>query len=160
MGGTVKKCYNETIDSIGYYSWLSNDTLLYYKLTSPHSLLMYCDKSNEDKWLCNNPTRAFKKLNGNLFIYGIKDSLNVQYRIYNTVIKRSEEVASHKSTSEDFVWNKNLGLIKSEGTQLLQYNEKTKTWSVLFDFSTYGIKKITRFTFDSNNKYLVVVDNT
>ena len=36
LDGTVKKCYNEGIDSIGYYTWLSNDTLLYYKLTEPH----------------------------------------------------------------------------------------------------------------------------
>ena len=94
-----------------------------------------------------------------MFLYGIKDSLQVQYRIYNTVIKRSGEFATHKSLGEDFVWNKSLGLIKSEGTQLLQYNEKTKTWNILFDFVGSGIKKITRFTFDQNNKYIVVVDN-
>ena len=99
-------------------------------------------------------------LSGNLFIYGIKDSLQVQYRIYNTVIKRSEEFCIHKSQSEDFVWNKVYGLIKSEGAQLLQYNQKTKTWNAWFDFSGYGIKKITRFTFDKNNKYVVVTDNT
>ena len=160
LDGTVKKCYHQGIDSIGYYTWLSNDTILYYKLTNPHSLRMYCDKSKEDKWLCNMPTRAFKKLSGNLFIYGIKDSLQVQYRMYNTVIKRSEEFCMHKSNSEDFVWNKAFGLIKSEGAQLLQYNEKIKIWNVLFDFSSYGIKKITRFTFDKNNKYIVVTDNT
>ncbi len=160
LDGTLKKCFNEGIDSIGYYSWLSNDTLLYYKLTNPHSLRMFCDKSKEDKWLCNKPTRAFKKQKGNIFIYGIKDSLQVQYRLYNTVIKRSEEFVSHKSESEDFVWNNSFGLVKSEGLQLLQYNTKNKSWNVLFDFTSYGIKKITRFAFDANNKYIVVVDNT
>ncbi|MGZ3885512.1 MAG: TolB family protein, partial [Bacteroidia bacterium] len=32
LDGSVKACYNKGLDSIGYYSWLSNDTLLYYKL--------------------------------------------------------------------------------------------------------------------------------
>lgn len=159
LDGTVKKCYNVGIDSIGYYSWLSNDTMLYYKLTEPHSLRMYCDKSKEDKWICNKPTRAFKKIPGNLFLYGIKDSLQIQYRIYNTVIKRSDEFATHKSANEDFIWNKTLGLVKSEGAQLFQYNEKTKSWSVLFDFASAGIKKITRFAFDKDNKNIVIVDN-
>lgn len=159
LDGTVKKCYNEGIDSIGYYSWLSNDTLLYYKLTEPHSLRMYIETGKADKWICNSPSRAFKKLKGNDFIYGIKDSLQIQYRVYNPVIRRSDEFALHKSKSEDFVWNETLGLIKSEGAQILRYDVASKTWNVLFDFSSSGIKKITRFAFDSKNKSIVIVDN-
>lgn len=159
LDGTVKKCYSEGIDSIGYYSWLSNDTLLYYKLTDPHSLRMYIENGKADKWICNSPCRAFKHMEGNVFLYGIKDSISVQYRYYNTVLRRSEEYATHKSKSEDFVWNKNYGLVKSEGAQLLWYNSLEKTWNVLFDFAPKGIKKITRFAFDSKNKNIVVVDN-
>jgi hypothetical protein len=159
LDGKVKKCYHEGIDSIGYYSWLSNDTLLYYKLTEPHSLRMYIETGKVDKWLCFHPTRAFKKLKGNDFMYGIKDSSQVQYRSYNTMIARSDEYAVHKSKSEDFIWNEKLGLLKSEGTQILSYDPKTKNWSVLFDFSSAGIKQITRFAIDAKNKYIVVVDN-
>jgi hypothetical protein len=157
--GAVKKCFNEGIDSIGYYSWLSNDTLLYYKLTEPHSLRMYIETDKVDKWLCFHPARAFKKLDGNNFMYGIKDSSQVQYRSYNPVIAKSDEFAVHKSKSEDFIWNRKLGLLKSEGTQILKYNSLDKTWSVLFDLSSAGIKKITRFAIDPKNKYIVVVDN-
>ena len=159
LDGSVKKCYNEGIDSIGYYSWLTNDTLLYYKLTEPHSLRMFCETNKADKWLCNSPTRAFKYLEGNKFIYGIKDSLQVQYRIYNTVIRRSDMYCSHKSKSEDFVWNKEYGLVKSEGTHLLRFDALNKEWTVMFDFAPAGIKKITRFAFDAKNKTVVVVDN-
>lgn len=159
LDGTVKKCYNTGIDSIGYSTWLSNDTLLYYKLTAPHSLRMYNDLSKEDKWLCNSPTRAFKKINGSKFIYGIKDSAQIQYRIYNTLLKRSDEYTVHKSGGEDFIWHPELGLIKSEGAQLFVFDNKLKTWSVLFDFSSAGIKKITRFIFDAKTKFVVIVDN-
>lgn len=159
LDGTIAKCYNEGIDSIGYYSWLSSDSLLYYKLTNPHSLRAFYKSSEEDVWLCNHPSRAFKRTKGNEFIYAIKDSLSITYRSYNTLIKKSTEYAYHKSTSEDFVWNEVLGLVKSEGTQLLQYNVPTKSWLTLFDFASFGIKKITRFAFDSKNKQLVIVDN-
>ncbi len=159
LDGTVNKCYNKEIDSIGYYSWLSNDTLLYYKLTEPHSLRMFIETGKADKWICDHPTRAFKELKGNEFMYGIKDSVQVQYRIYNTVIRRSDEFTLHKSKSEDFIWHSTLGLIKAEGAQLLQYDREKKLWNVLFDFASAGVKKITRFAFDSKSKNIVIVDS-
>jgi hypothetical protein len=160
LDGTLKKCYNENIDSIGYYSWISSDTLLYYKLTAPHSLRMYVGGSNEDKWICFHPSRAFKKTKGNSFIYAIKDSTQIQYRIYNTQLKRSDLYAVYNGElSEDFIWHSSLGLLKSQGSTILKYEEKAKSWSVIYDLSTYGLKKITRFAISSNNKYLVIVDN-
>lgn len=92
-------------------------------------------------------------------MYGIKDSSHVQYRSYNPVIARSDEYAMHNSGSEDFTWSKILGLLKSEGTQILRYEPKTKSWSVLFDFAASGLKKITRFAIDPKNRNIVVVDN-
>ena len=67
--------------------------------------------------------------------------------------------ASYPSINEDFIWHPELGLIKSEGSDLLKYNEQSKTWDVLFSFSNLGIKKITRFVFDSKNKQLAIVSN-
>lgn len=157
--GSFIKCMNESIDSIGYYSWLSVDTLLYYKLTEPHSLRMNLMATGGDVWICNAPSRAIKKCGGNEFMYAIKDSSSIQYRIYNTVTQKSLVYASHKSLSEDFVFNREWGLVKSEGSQLLRYDLTSKAWLTLFDFTSYGIKKITRFSFDSKNKQLVIVDN-
>lgn len=159
LDGSFIKCLTEGIDSIGYYTWLSTDTLLYYKLTEPHSLRMSYSGFGKDIWLCDSPSRAFKRCDGNEFIYAIKDSTTIKYRKYNSVTERSVEYAIHKSKSEDFVFNKQWGLVKSEGTQLLRYDVISKTWLSLFDFSNYGIKKITRFTFDSKNKQVVIVDN-
>lgn len=38
LDGTFNHIIAEHVDSVGYHSWLSKDTLLYYKLTNPHSL--------------------------------------------------------------------------------------------------------------------------
>lgn len=160
MDGTFKTIVHEGTDSIGYHTWLSADTLMYYKLTEPHSLRVLDLKTNKDVWICNNPTRAFKK-NGNSsrFIYGIKDSTSTQFRIYNPALRESSLYATYPSVNEDFIWHPELGLIKSEGSDLLRYNEQTKTWDVLFSFSSLGIKKITRFVFDSKTKQLAIVSN-
>ena len=148
-------------DSVGYFTWLNKDTVLYYKLTNPHSLRAWNIHTNKDVWICDNPTRAFKKYGKtSQFIYGLKkDSSSVEFRIYNPTMKESKIYASYPSLNEDFVWNDELGLIKSENADLMYYKESSKTWEVLFSFSQLGIKKITRFVFDTKNKRLAIVSN-
>jgi hypothetical protein len=136
---------------------MSNDTLWYYKLTSPHSLRM--NASSNDKWICYSPIRAFKRINGTKFLYGVKDSAVIIYRLYDPIIKKSTIYATRAGQDEDFVWQNSLGLVKSEGTKLMRYDEKQKNWTELFDLAGFGIKKITRFAFDEKTKHLVVVDN-
>lgn len=160
IDGSFKRIVHEGTDSIGYHSWLNTDTLMYYKLTEPHSLRVLDLKSNKDVWICDHPTRAFKQIGrSSCFIYGIKDSVSTQFRMYNPALKESSVYATYPSINEDFIWNSEFGLIKSEGSDLLKYNEQTKTWEVLFSFSNLGIKKITRFVFDAKNKQLAIVSN-
>lgn len=158
--GKFSKIVHEATDSVGYHTWLSNDTLLYYKLTEPHSLHALDLKTNKDVCIADYPTRAFKKYgNRQQFIYAIKDSVSVQFRIYDPRLRESFLYATYPSISEDFIWHPELGLIKSENGDLMRYNEKSKNWEVLFSFSSLGIKKITRFVFDNKTKQLAIVSN-
>ena len=147
------------MDSVGYFTFLNSDTVLYYKLTSPHSLRYFVKSSNEDKWLTNNPIRAFKTINRHSFIYGIKDSAKVTFYKYDFIFHKAEKYAEYNSLSEDAIWHQQFGLIKSEANKLLKYDALKKEWILLFDLSLFGIKKITRFNFDPKNNYLVIVDN-
>jgi hypothetical protein len=160
LDGTFDKIIAETTDSIGYHTWLNKDTMLYYKLTQPHSLRAVNLKNSEDVWICDNPSRAFKKIGkGSQFIYAIKDSTKIHYRIYNPTLRESKLYATAIGVNEDFIWHQEFGLVISDNSDLKKYNEQTKTWDILFSFSNVGIKRITRFNFDSKTKQLVIVDN-
>lgn len=160
VDGKFDKIIHQNTDSVGYYTWLNKDTVLYYKLTEPHSLRALNLITNTDVWLCDMPTRAFKKIgNTNKFMYGIKKEGSIEYRMYNSALKESTLYTTHSSLNEDFIWHPELGLIKSEGSDLLRYNEQAKQWEVLFSFGNMGVKKITRFVFDSKNKQLAIVSN-
>lgn len=149
--------FNE--DSIGYFFPLNTDTILYYKLTSPHSLRAHHIKTHEDNWLCNHPVRGFKQTNDQTFIYGIKDSGMVVFYRYNPHIKKAHRICDYPSLNEDIFWHKQWGLLKSEGVCILQWDALQKTWKTLFDLKPFGIKRITRFCFDPKNNYLTIVDN-
>jgi len=158
--GSFIKFANDVTDSVGYYSWLNADTMLYYKLTNPHSLRVLNLKSGKDVWICDNPSRAFRLIPATShFIYAIKNDSVLEFRIYNPALKESKVYTTYISGNEDFIWHAELGLIKAENSDLLNYNEKTKKWEVLFSFGNLGIKKITRFTFDPKTKQLAVVSN-
>ncbi|WP_317898698.1 TolB family protein [Aurantibacillus circumpalustris] len=147
------------MDSIGYFTFLNSDTLVYYKLTQTHSLRYYSMRTKEDKWLANSPVRGFKAINRHKLIYGLKDSVHVTFYVYDFLLHKAYQYAEYPSVNEDIIWHPTWGLIKSEENKLMRFDEVNQTWSVLFDLSSFQIKKITRFIFDPENKCLVVVNN-
>jgi len=146
-------------DSVGYYTWLNKDSVLYYKLTAPHSLHAYDIKNKRDVWIANSPTRSFKPVKNFSFFYCTQDKNESMVRIYNMRLKKSEEYVAVKKENEDFIWDKTLGLIKSEGSKIMRYNDDIKTWVEMADFSAFGVGKITRFAFSPNGRYIAVVGN-
>jgi hypothetical protein len=147
-------------DSVGYYSFLNSDTVVYYKLTQPHSLWMHTRSSNTEFKLCDHPTRTFRPVNRHSLIYGIKDSAKVSIYKYDFLIRKAVKYAEYQNLCEDMIWHKDIGLLLSDGTKLMRYDASAKKWLVLFDLSAFGIKKISRFDFDSKFKYLILVNNS
>jgi hypothetical protein len=146
-------------DSVGYFSFLNADTVLYYKLSDPHSLRARSISKGNDVLIAENITRAFRPAAKNKFFYVVKEEKVNKVRLYDILLKKSEEYAIAKTENEDFIWDKGLGLIKSDGSKLLRYNADLKTWVELGDFSAAGISKITRFALSPNGRFLAIVSN-
>lgn len=161
LQGRFKKIVHEGTDSVGYYTWLNHDSLLYYKLTAPHSLRALDLRTGRDVKICDQPGRAFRPVAGShRFMYEVKkDSTGMYYRLYDPTLRKSSDYAMSPSPGEDFVWSTVFGLVRSENGTLLVYRPKTGTWATLFDFTKSGITKITRFMFDAQHKQLVIVSN-
>lgn len=160
LQGRFKYMVSPGTDSVGYYTWLNKDSLLYYKLTEPHSLHALNLQNGKDAWICDHPSRAFKPVPGTKnFVYAVKDSASMTCRLYNPVLRSSSVYCHYPSLSEDFIWNEALGLVKSEGASLLRYNPRSQRWETFLSFEKAGIKKITRFAFDAHNKQLLIVNN-
>ena len=146
-------------DSVGYFTFLNADTLVYYKLTEPHSLRYFYMHNGEDRYITSSPVRGFKAMNRHQLIYGVKDSSGVRFYTYDFLVHKSSPYAYYPSLSEDILWHPAFGLLKSEGADILKYDEVRNTWLTLFSLKAYGIKKITRFLIDSQCKTLIVVNN-
>ena len=155
----IKHCVTENTDSIGYYAWFGKDTLLYYKLTDPHSLRVLDLKTGEDNWLCNHPTRSFKKVSATTFFYVIHEERQNFMYLYDIYTKKATLYAKDRPDNQDYVWQADLGLVKSEQSKIYHYSKDSKVWAEVVDFSFWGIKKITRFAFSEDKKHMAVVSS-
>jgi hypothetical protein len=146
-------------DSIGYYYFLNNDTVVFFKLTEPSSLRWRTTSDSTEHFLGFKPTRCFQAVNRHTLVYGRKDSASVEYYRYDFLLRRATKLATHVPGSEDLFWHRDLGLMIAYKNEILRYNEQTKSWDVLFNFSSFGMRKITRFVIDPSAKRLALVDN-
>jgi hypothetical protein len=151
--------YKSTFDSVGYYTFLNADTIVYYQLTSPPSLRYHVKSSGEDKFIASSPIRTFLTLNRHVLLFGIKEKEQLTFFKYDFLLAKAIKYTSLSSLSEDFFYHPDYGLMMSEGNKLLRFIEKTGTWQQLFDLSASGISKITRFAISPDGKFLAVVDN-
>lgn len=143
-------------DSVGYYSWVNQDTLLYYKLTKPHSLWAYAVKANKEWEIAKQPIRTFRPLNRTQFVYGIKDSLRVIYMMYDFLIHKAKIITACENGVEDFCLHPQLGIIRPEKSKLLYYHASSKQWREWCDLAGFGIKEISRVSFSPNGKWLSI----
>jgi hypothetical protein len=157
---TITNSNFSAFDSAGYYHFLNADTVLYYKLTQPHTLRYFVSSTGKDGLLAEHPCRTFKKVDRSTFMFGVKDSASTRYFLYDVRLQKAKLYASINSVNEDMTWHPHHGLLISNQATILKYNSSTEKWETLYDLSSFGIKKITRFCFDPKNKYLVVVNNT
>jgi len=143
-------------DSVGYYAWVNQDTLLYYKLTQPHSLWAYAVKANKEWEIAKQPIRTFKPLNRTQFVYGIKDSLRVVYLMYDFLLQKARIMTVCENGVEDFCLHPKLGLIRPDKSKLLYFDAGSQQWRVWCDLSGFGIKEVSRVTFSPDGKWLSV----
>jgi hypothetical protein len=146
-------------DSAGYYHFFNADTILYYKLTQPHTLRFYSASKGVDGFLAEHPCRTFRKVDRYSFMFGVKDSSSTRYFLYDVRLQKASLYASINSVNEDMIWHPDHGLLISDKASILKFDRASGKWNVLYDLAGFGIKKITRFCFDPKNKYLVVVNN-
>lgn len=146
-----------TIDSVGYCAFVNQDTLVYFKLTTPQSLRYYVRSSGENRLICTSPIRSILACNRHSFIYGQKDSSSTTFYRYDFFLKKAAKLCCVPSLSEDVLWDEELGLLRSEKSQILRYEVKSGKWLVLYDFASFGIETIARFRLDLRHKQMVVV---
>jgi hypothetical protein len=145
------------IDSVGYCTFVNEDTLAYFKLTEPQSLRYYVRSSGEDRLLCTNPIRSLIRMNRHALLFGQKDSLGTTYYQYDFFLRKAVKICRTEAQGEDIIWDQELGLLRSDKSKILRYDRLTGGWETLYDLSLFGIHQLGRFRLDLTRHQLLVV---
>lgn len=140
------------ITNIGYYTWISRDTVAMFLVGNPHQLVLGNVKSGATEFLTDNIGRCIKSIpNGYLyFVHKIRADLWV-LKSYHFSDRATTTICQMPSGKEDFDILPSGHILIGDGSQIKWLHPNNdKTWKIVKDFKDMGIFNIQRPTVFGN----------
>ena len=150
----------ENVKPVGYHCWLTPDSLALFILGSPNSLQFARVSTGDTARMWESIGRSLHKIPGKNALSFVHKRTAIDWEIKQFDLQTNlfTVIAPTLSGSEDFVWTPDGLLLMGQGANLYVFNPKTDLrWTLLADFSSVGIKQITRLAIDRIGKKLALV---
>lgn len=146
-----------TTDSVGYYRWLSDSVYFFVKITSPLSLWIKNIASGKERRLADNVGRSLAVSREGLIYYTqLVDS--TRWLCRKELSGAHTRLIEFPKGSEDFCMIKDGWVMCGDrGRLLYSDNDFSKGWRMVSDFTSIGIKKITRIAFSHDYRRIAFV---
>ncbi|MVM41282.1 hypothetical protein GO730_32385 [Spirosoma sp. HMF3257] len=148
------------VKPVGYHCWLTPDWLALFILGKPNSLQLAHVSTGDTTRIEGSIGRSLHKIPGKNALSFVHKRTPTEWEIKQLDLKTNEitSIAPTLPGSEDFVWTPDGTLLMGQGAILYQLNPKsTKGWTQLSDFSSAGVKQLTRLAIDPKGRKLAVV---
>jgi Tol biopolymer transport system component len=149
----------EKIKPVGYHLWTDRDTLALFVLGKPNTLQLVDLRTGKAEWVADNPGRILRRVphqNKFSFVHKVSD----QEWLIKTFDLKTRSVATFIKTfpgAEDYAWTPNGVLLMANGSKLFARKESDWAWVELADFSSAGLKNITRIAVSPKGDRIAVV---
>jgi WD40 repeat protein len=159
VGGGSPALVLEKIKPVGYHLWVDQNTLALFVLGKPNTLQLVDLKSGKAEWIADNPGRILRRVPHQdkfSFVHKVSD----QEWLIKTFDLRSRSVATFIKTfpgAEDYAWTPSGVLLMANGSKLFARKESDWAWVELADFSSAGLKNITRIAVSPKGDRIAVV---
>ncbi|WP_041951916.1 TolB family protein [Spirosoma spitsbergense] len=150
----------ENVKPVGYHCWLTPDSLALFILGTPNSLQLARVSTGDTARMWERIGRSLHKIPGKKALSFVHKRTSVDWEIKQLDLQTNliTVIAPTLSGSEDFVWTPGGLLLMAQGAGLYVFNPKIDLrWTQLADFSSVGIKQITRLAIDPEGKKLALV---
>lgn len=152
------KVFLPNIDSVGYFTFLSNQQVAMFILGEPQTLRLADIKSQSEKVIDNNIGRALFRYPLNAQLYFVDKSNDSKW--YLKTLKGNEiyQVVEMPFETEDIcITSEGLILAFSKNKLLGYYPEESRSWFVLAELNDFANKKITRLAINADSNKLAFV---
>jgi dipeptidyl aminopeptidase/acylaminoacyl peptidase len=158
LAGGPPLCIMKNVDSIGYHSWISKDSVAVHVLTKPAFTLQIVNITTQrPKVIADSVGRCMRMKDRNLWYTTQAGHFN---NVYEYSFRSKTSVLKGVIESEDYLFKgKNEIWSCSDNTIVSGYMSSKSGADEIVNFSPYGITKITRITISPDGKKLAVVSN-
>ncbi|MFD2934510.1 TolB family protein [Spirosoma flavum] len=150
----------EKVKPVGYHCWLTADWLALFILGTPNSLQLAHVKTGDTTRIEGSIGRCLLKIPGKNALSFVHKRTPTDWEIKQLDLQTLQitSIGRTLTGSEDFVWTPDGTLLMCQGTALYQLNpSRSPDWTQLADFSSVGIKQLTRMAIDPEGKKLALV---
>ncbi|NVJ60955.1 MAG: hypothetical protein HWE27_11225 [Gammaproteobacteria bacterium] len=153
--GKQEEQLDKGIVPVGYYLFVGDDYLAMFRVAEPSELILVDLKKDKHSIVDKNIGRSFMLKNESEFYYARKQGDDYLIVLYNVRSGESNVITRLPKGVEDFSYHTKLGLLSSNGANLVRYDPKTKDWAL---FSSQNeIKNISRLNVSPNGQWIAVV---
>ena len=156
-GGKANLVLND-IDSIGYYRWISKDSLALILITEPLTLEVVNVNSGKTVVVKSNVGRCMIERDGRLYYTQKQSDAGILLTTYPRSVKEGEEKVQ-KLKSEDFTFlnSKEPALLNGLKSKIFTLFPNQSVEKSIIDLSGIGIKNISRIAINREGNKLAIV---
>lgn len=150
----------QKIKPVGYHTWIDANTLALFVLGKPNTLQIVDVRSEKTEVIAENIGRAIRRIPGQAklsFVHKVSD----HEWLIKTFDLRTRQIASLIKTlpgSEEYAWTPAGVLLAAKDSKLFAFKPGAdKDWREVSDFSTAGLKAITRIAITNDGRRLAIV---
>ncbi|HJQ70493.1 MAG TPA: hypothetical protein VKA70_16055, partial [Blastocatellia bacterium] len=163
LGGGAPALVLEKIKPVGYHVWVDGGTVLVFILGTPNTLQMVDLKSENAAVVAENVGRSLHRRPGQqkfTFVHKLSDKEWV-IKEFDPATRKAETLVKTLAGSEDYVWTPEGMLLMASGSKLFKWDpKKNADWEEVADFSSAGLKGITRLAVSPKGDRLAMVATT
>ncbi len=148
---------------VGYYVWAANgQQLALFVLGQPNTLQLARLATGQTDTLARHIGRSLHLVPGGRAVSFIQKADNGPWQVMllDLRTRKIKPLVATLPNCEDLTWTRNGIALMSQGSQIFKFDPKRdRTWVLVKDFASQGLKQITRLAVDPQNNFLALVGN-
>src|SRR5215510_8739231 len=163
LAGGAPSLIIENIKPVGYHYWIDDYTVALFVLGGtgkPNFLEIYDMQTGKSQLLIENPGRVLRKVpnrNAFSFVHKVSDQ-HWEIKAFDLRMRTIASLIETIPGVEDYAWLPDGKLLMAKDSKLFAVVPLTgKAWEEVADFSSFGVKRITRIAVDPGGKRIAIV---
>ncbi len=160
LAGGAPSLVLEKVKPVGYHAWINANTIALYVLGTPSVLQVAEVSAGQAKIVGGNIGRSLHKIpqrEAFSFVHKINEEMWI-IKVFDLKASKTKILFKAVEGSEDCAWTPDGLLLMGSGSKLYQrYPERNQEWIEIADFSSAGVRNLTRLAVSPKGNRIAVV---